>query len=78
MKKPCILTFRQPILADVQKINKLFELRNVDKVKLLDDLMLIFKSIFSKFVLPTCRAHPLNCTIDDNTNLMPYLGYLFE
>ena len=68
----------QPILVDVQKTNNLFESKNVDKVELLDDLTLIFKSIVSKLVLPTCKADPLNCTIGDFQNSRPYLGYLFE
>ena len=50
----------------------------MDKFKLLDDLTVIFKSIFSKLVLPTSKADPLNCTIDDYRNPRPYLGYLFE
>ena len=62
----------------MQKTNKLFESKNVEKVKLMDDLTLIFKSIFSKLVIPTCMADPLNCNIDDYLNPRPYLGYLFE
>ena len=78
MKIPCILTSLQPILADVQKTNKLFETKNVDKIKLLDDMTLIFKSILSKLVLSTCKADPLNCTIEDYLNPIRYLGYSFK
>ena len=56
----------------------MLESQNVDKVKLLDNLMLIFESIISKLFLPICKADPLNCTIDDYLNPRPYLGYLFD
>ena len=48
------------------------------KLLILYDLTLIFKSIFSEFVLPTCKADMLNCAIDDFHNPRPNLGYLFE
>ena len=50
----------------------------MDKVKLLGDFALIFKSNISKLVLPTCKADPLNCTIDDYLKPRPYIGYFFE
>ena len=55
-----------------KKIISCLNKKNVDK--LLDDLTLIF----SKFLLPTCKADALNCTIEDYLNPRPYLGYLFE
>ena len=62
----------------MQKTNKLFESIKVDEVKLLDDLILTFKSIYSKLVLPNRKAYPLNCTIDDYLNPKHFLGYIFE
>ena len=50
----------------MQITNKLFELKDVDKVILLNDLIFI-SSLFS--VLPGCKADPLNCTMDDYVNL---------
>ena len=62
----------------MQTTKKLFESRNADYVKLLDDLTLIFEPIFSKLVLPTCKGDPLNFSIDDYLNPKPYLQHLFE
>lgn len=72
------LSFLQPILTEVQKTNKLFESKSIDKVKLLDDLVMLFKSIGKKLVLPTCKADLFTCTIEDYLDSKPYLGYLFE
>ena len=45
-----ILFFVRPLLTEVRRTNVLFESKNVDKMKLLDDLLMLFKTIFSKLV----------------------------
>ena len=77
-KNLAILLFLQPILTEVQRTNILFESKNVDKMKLLDDLLMLFKTIFTKLVLPTCKADPLTCKIEDYLDPKAYLGYQFE
>lgn len=77
-KNLAYLLFLNPVLIEVQQVNKLFESKNIEKVKLLNDLILLIKSIGKKLVLPTCNIDLLNSNIDDYLNDKPYLGYRFE
>ena len=77
-KKLAFLLFCNQSWLMCRKLLSCLNKKNVDKVKLLDYLTLTFKSIFSKLILPSCKTDPLNCTIDDYLNPIPYLGYLFE
>ena len=47
-------------------------------MKLLDDLLMLLKTVFSKLVPPTCKADALTCTIEDYLDPRAYLGYQFE
>ena len=66
-----------PILTEVQ-VNKLFESKNIEKVKLLNDLTMLMKSIAKKLVLPTCNIDLLNSNIEEYLDPKPYLSYRFE
>ena len=59
-------------------MNKLFEAKSVDKVKLLNELILLITSISEKIVLPTSNIDILTTKVDDFLNLKPYLGFQFE
>lgn len=72
------LLFLHPILEEVQRVNKLFESRTTDKVKLLNDLYLLIKSVANKLIVPTARFDPLTCNIEEYLDSNPYLGYRFE
>ena len=49
--------FLNPVLIEVQPANKLFEAKNVEKVKLLNELILLITSIGKKLVLPTSNIN---------------------
>ena len=70
--------FLNPVLIEVQQVNKLFEAKSVDKVKLLNELILVITSIGKKIVLPTSNINILTTKMDDFLNPKPYLGYQFE
>lgn len=66
------LTFLQPILEEVQMVNKSFESSSDDISKLLNDLTNLVKSISKRFVNPNCRKNPLTTNIGfvyDTTSL---------
>lgn len=77
-KNLAFLLFLSPILTEAQKVNKLFESQNIEKVKLLNDLIMLIKSIAKKLVLPTCNIDLLNSDIEEYLDPKPYLGYRFE
>ena len=68
----------QPILVEVQRVDKLFESKNIEKVKLLDDLILLIRSIGNRLILPTLKIHVINENIYDYLCPNPSLGYRFE
>ena len=71
--------FLNPVLIEVQQVNKLFAAKSVDKVKLLNELILLITSIGKKIVLPTSNIDILTSKVDDDfLNPKPYLGYQFE
>ena len=70
------LLFLQPILIEVQRVNKLYESKNIEKVKLLDDLILLIKS--TAIDLLTLKMYVVNENIDDYLCPNPSLGYRFE
>ena len=70
--------FLNPVLNEVQQVNKLFEAKSVDKVKLLNEFILLITSIGKKVVLPTSNIDILTIKVDDFLNPKPYLGYQFE
>ena len=49
-------------------MNKLFEAKSVDKVKLLNELILLITSISKKIVLPTSNIDILTTKVDDFLN----------
>ena len=70
--------FLNPVLIEVQQVNKLYEAKNEEKVKLLNELILLITSIGKKLVVPTCKIDILTTKVDDFLNPKPYLGYRFE
>ena len=70
--------FLNPVLIEVQQTNKLFEAKNVEKVKLLKELVLLITSIGKKIVLPTANIDILTTKVDDFLYPKPYLGCQFE
>ena len=77
-KNLAVLLFLHPILVEVQQVNKLFEMKVVDKMKLLDDLTHLLKSIANKLINPSSRFDYLNSTLEEFLNPQPYLGYRCE
>ena len=59
-------------------MNKLFELKNVGKMQLLQELVLLFETIGKRLVLPTCKVNLLACHTEEFFNRKPYHGYQFE
>ena len=39
---------------------------------------MLLKTVFTKLVLPACKADPLTCTNEDYLNPKAYLDYQFE
>ena len=70
--------FLNPVLIEVQQVNKLLEAKSVDKVKLLNELILLIKSIGKKIVLPTSNIDILITTVDYFLNPKPGVGNLFR
>ena len=54
-KNLAVLLFLHPISVEVQRVNKLFEIKVVDKMKLLDDLTHLLKSIANMLINPSSR-----------------------
>ena len=67
-----------PVLIEIQQANKLFEAKNIEKVKLLNELILLITSIGKKLILPTFNIDILTTKVDDFLHPKPYLGYCFE
>lgn len=72
------ILFLHPVLVQLQQVIKLFESNTADKVKLLNDLCRMIKSIAQMIILPTCRVDPLQSDISDYLDSRPNLGYRFE
>ena len=77
-KNLAYLLFLHPILKSVQHLNKLFKSKNIEKVKLLDELILLFETIGKRCVLPTFLGDLFTCTIEEFLHPKPYLGYQVE
>lgn len=77
MKQICYLLFLQPILSELQSVNKAFQSEKNNHVKLLNDLTIVIQGI-AKLVLPSYKIDPLVNSIDDYLNPNPYLGHSFE
>ena len=65
-----------PILSDVQRVNKMFESKTIDHLKLLDQLITLLKTIGKTLVLPTSTCNFLVDNVEEY--LKPYLGYRFK
>ena len=59
-KNLAVLLFLHSILVEAQRINKLFETEVVEKMKLLDNLTHLLKSIANKLINPSSRFNYLN------------------
>ena len=49
--------FLLPVLSDGQRVNKMFESKTIDHLKLLDQLVMLLKTIGKTLVLPTSRCN---------------------
>ena len=72
------LLFLHLILKLVQHLNKLFESKNIEKIKLLDELILLFETIGKRLLVPTFQADLFNCAIEEFLHPKPNLGYQVE
>ena len=70
--------FLLSILSDVQRINKMFESKTIDHLKLLNQLVMLLKTIGKTLVLLTSRCNFLVDNVEEYLNTKPYLGYRFE
>ena len=77
-KNLAVLLFLHPFLFEVQRVNKLFEIKVVDKMKLLDDLTHLRKSIANKLINPSSRFDYRNSNTKEFLNPPPYLRYRYE
>lgn len=72
------ICFLKPVLADVQRVNKIFESKNADQTKVLTDLLNLIKNLCYMITVRTPNFNFLKSSIRDNLLPKPYLGYLFE
>lgn len=72
------IKFLLPVLRDIQRVNKSFEFSDSDPTKLLNDLVLLTKSLVQKIVWPTSKVDPPEGNIEDVFYPKPCLGYQFE
>lgn len=72
------IKFMLPVVKDIQRVNKAFESNEADPTKLLNDLVMLVKSLVKKIVLPTSRVDPLEGNFEEYLDQKPYLGYDFE
>lgn len=72
------LCFIKPILSEVQRLNKAFEAKNVDSVKLLDDLTQLLDSLIKEVIVPNSKFTLYRDNIESFIDRNCYLGYLFE
>ena len=56
----------------------MFESKTIDHLKLLDQLVTLFKTIGKTLVLPTSRCNFLVDNVEEYLNTKPYLGYRLE
>lgn len=72
------LLFLNPVLEEVNRVNKIFESRDIDLSSVFDELIFLLKSLTYKI----CREHPnfnvFSSNINENLLPHPYLGYKFE
>ena len=62
----------------MQRVNKLFESKSVDKLKLFDDLLLLLKSVAKRLIMPTANVDVIKSDIANYLDPKPNLGYRFE
>ena len=65
-------------MSDVQRVNKMFESKTIDHLKLLDELVTLLKTIGKTLVLLSSRCNFLVDNVEEYLNAKPYLGYRFE
>jgi Domain of unknown function (DUF4371)/hAT family C-terminal dimerisation region len=74
------LVFLQPILQELNRVNKLFELDRASPVKLLSELMTLYRCILNRIMRPTTFstwASTLQYNIDDQSNHLPLAAVNF-
>lgn len=72
------LSYLQPILVELQRVNKLFESNDVDPMKLLNDLLFLIDSLVKRVTAPNIRFDIFTHKIEDYVDNNAYMGYLFE
>ena len=73
-KNLAVLLFFHSISVEVQRVNKLFETKVVDKIKLLDDLTHLLKFIANKLIKPSSGFYYHKSNIEEFLNPQPILG----
>ncbi|XP_041974017.1 uncharacterized protein LOC121736556 [Aricia agestis] len=74
------LLYLLPILDEVQKVNKNFEINDRDPTKLLNDLVELVESVARRILMATASAR-VNILTDNITSYLdpsPYMGYNLE
>ena len=69
------LEFLTPILQDFNKVNKLFQLESGNQLILMDNRLVLFRSLVSRVVIPAYVAQSdddlLSMTLDDTSIFLP-------
>lgn len=73
-----LLVFLKPVLAEAQYVNKMFQSNSADPVKLLNDIVLLIKTLAGLVSTPGSNIDILNSSLNDNLHPRPYLGQAFE
>lgn len=72
------IAFLQPVLTEVNRVNKLFESKTADHTKLCNELTNLIDVLVNKITLPTNKIDIFTQNIRDFVYLKSYLGYRFE
>lgn len=72
------ISFIYPILADVNRVNKLFESKDADHTKLYDELTNLIDTLVAKIILPIQKVDIYTQNIQEFVYKKCYLGYRFE
>lgn len=67
------INFLLPVLKDVQRVKMSFESNEADPAKLLEDLILLDKSLIRKITVPSSNVSPLEDKIENVLDPKPFL-----
>lgn len=72
------ISFLYPILIEINRVNKMFESKDIDHTKLCEELTNLIDMLVSKVTLPTNKVDIFSQNIRDFLDKNCYLGYRFE